>query len=100
MTVYRSEDTRRSGARILDTAHGILIALRRCTMAEAFAELVQTAREHNLSPLSLAEALVALTENRSLQDLNPQAVTVVRDNWSPLLDQCSRTVEAEMEAKP
>ena len=48
MTVYRSEDTRRSGARILDTAHGILIALRRCTMAEAFAELVQTAREHNL----------------------------------------------------
>ena len=45
----RSQDPRRAGARILDTAEGVLIALRGCTLNQAFVEIVQTAKAHNVS---------------------------------------------------
>ena len=48
-TFGRSPDPRRAGARILDTAEGVLIALRGCSLNQAFVEIVQTAkaqREH------------------------------------------------------
>lgn len=86
MAIYRTEDPRDDGSRILDTAEGILIALRRCTMAEAFSELGQAARRHRLPALSLANALVAVAENQPRQDLNLEAVEVVRDTWGSLLD--------------
>jgi hypothetical protein len=38
----RSPDPRRAGARILDTAEGVLIALRGCTLNQAFIEIVGT----------------------------------------------------------
>jgi AmiR/NasT family two-component response regulator len=56
----QSQDPRRAGARILDSAEGVLIALRGCTLNQAFAEIVQTAKTDNVSTLSLADALVAL----------------------------------------
>ena len=64
----RSQDPRRAGARILDTAEGVLIALRGCTLNQAFVEIVQTAKAHNVSTLSLADALVALAQNQASQD--------------------------------
>ncbi len=38
----RPRDTRRAGARILDTAEGVLVTLRRCRVDQAFVELMQT----------------------------------------------------------
>jgi hypothetical protein len=43
-TFGRSQDPRRAGARILDTAEGVLIALRGCSLNQAFVEIVQTAK--------------------------------------------------------
>lgn len=40
----RSQDPRRAGARILDTAEGVLIALRGCTLNEAFVETCRPPR--------------------------------------------------------
>ncbi|OHV04000.1 ANTAR domain-containing protein [Mycobacterium talmoniae] len=74
------------GGRILDAAEGVLVALRRCTLAEAFNELARTAREHRLPALSLARALVAVAENQPRQELNLDAVEVVRNVWGNLLD--------------
>jgi hypothetical protein len=37
----RLPDPRRAGARILDTAEGVLIALRGCTLNQAFVEIVR-----------------------------------------------------------
>jgi AmiR/NasT family two-component response regulator len=62
-TSGRSQDPRRAGARILDTAEGVLIALRGCSLNQAFVEIVQTAKAHNVSTLSLADALVALAQD-------------------------------------
>jgi hypothetical protein len=45
----RSQDPRRAGARVLDTAEGVLIALRGCSLNQAFVEIVQTAKAHNVS---------------------------------------------------
>src|ERR1700753_3489363 len=67
----RSPDPRRAGARILDTAEGVLLALRGCTLNQAFVEIVQTAKSHNVSTLSLADAGVA----------------VARAAWGDLFDQ-------------
>ena len=70
----RSQDPRRVGARILDTAEGVLIALRGCSLNQAFVEIVQTAKAHNVSTLSLADALVALAQDQTSQDGDDAAV--------------------------
>jgi hypothetical protein len=90
---HRSEDTRRAGARILDTAEGVLIGLRRCSLNQAFVEIAQTAKRHNLSTLSLADALVALAQNQPTDDLDPTVVATARGAWGRLLDrdQCDGT---------
>ena len=77
--VGRSQDPRRVGARILDTAEGVLIALRGCTLNEAFVEIVQTAKAHNVSTLSLADALVALAQDQASQDGQDAAFDAARD---------------------
>src|SRR5258705_13890272 len=82
----RSQDPRRAGARILDTAEGVLIALRGCTLNQAFVEIVQTAKTHNVSTLSLADALVALAQNQASQDGDDAAFVAARAAWGHLLD--------------
>ena len=82
----RSQDPRRAGARILDTAEGVLIALRRCTLNEAFVEIVQAAKAHNVSTLSLADALVALAQNQASGDGQDAAVGAARATWAHLMD--------------
>ena len=71
----RSPDPRRAGARILDTAEGVLLALRGCTLNQAFVEIVRTAKSHNVSTLSLADALVAIAK--------PHPVTTSMTRSSP-----------------
>ena len=82
----RSQDPRRAGARILDTAEGVLIALRGCTLNQAFVEIVQTAKTHDVSTLSLADALVALAQNQSSQDGGDVAFVAACAAWGRLFD--------------
>ena len=85
-TLGRSPDPRRAGARVLDTAEGVLIALRGCSLNEAFVEIVQTAKAHNVSTLSLADALVALAQNHASQDGDDAALVAAGAAWGHLLD--------------
>ena len=82
----RSQDPRRAGARILDTAEGVLIALRGCTLNDAFVEIVQTAKAHNVSTMSLADALVALAQGQASPDGHDVAVGAARAAWAHLLN--------------
>jgi len=79
------EDPRRAGGRILDTAEGVLIALRGYRLNDAFIDIMRTAKRHNVNPVSLADALVAISENQPTRDLDRTAVTTARDAWGSLL---------------
>jgi len=80
----RAQDPRRAGARILDTAEGVLIALRGCSLNQAFVEIAQTAKAHDVSTLSLADALVALAQNHGSQDGDDAALVAARAAWGHL----------------
>jgi hypothetical protein len=70
--------------RILDTAERVLIALRGCTLNQAFVEIVQTAKTHNVSTLSLADPLVALAQDQASQDGQDAAFDAARVTWGHL----------------
>jgi hypothetical protein len=94
----RSQDPRRAGARVLDTAEGVLIALRGCSLNQAFVEIVQTAKAHNVSTLSLADALVALAQTQASQNEQDAAFGAARAAWGHLLDRApSRGVRSARE---
>ncbi|HEU0191214.1 MAG TPA: hypothetical protein VFR17_08085 [Mycobacterium sp.] len=82
----RPRDARRAGARILDTAEGVLAVLRRCRVDRAFVELMQTADRHGINPIRLADALVAIAENHLPDDVDAAATAVAHANWGHLLD--------------
>ena len=65
---------------------GVLIALRGCTLHQAFVEIVQTAKTHNVSTLSLADALVALAQNQAPQGGDDAALVAARAAWGHLFD--------------
>src|SRR6202012_2260730 len=85
----RFPDPRRAGARILDTAEGVLIALRGCTLNQAFVEIVHTANRHTVSTLSLADALVAIAQPRASQNVDDAdaAFVAARATWGHFFDQ-------------
>jgi hypothetical protein len=85
----RLPDPRRAGARILDTAEGVLIALRGCTLNQAFVEIVQTAKRHNVSTLSVADALVAIAQTQASQNVDDAdaAFVAARATWGHFFDQ-------------
>jgi hypothetical protein len=83
----RSQHPRRAGARILDTAEGVIIALRGCSLNEAFVEIAQTAKAHKVSTLSVADALVALAQGQGPQDGNDAAFVAARAAWGHLVEQ-------------
>jgi hypothetical protein len=90
MTEYprRPRESRRVGARILDTAEGVLVALRRYRVDQAFVELMHTAKRHGINPVTLADALVAIAENQLCQD--DAAAAVARAAWGHLFDVSGR----------
>lgn len=86
MTEYprRPRESRRVGARILDTAEGVLVALRRYRVDQAFVELMHTAKRHGVNPVSLADALVAVAEDQLCQDVEDAAAAVALATWGHL----------------
>ena len=80
----RSPEPRRAGARILDTTEGVLIALRGCSLNQAFVEIVQTAKRHNVSTLSLADALLAMAQTQTSQNIDDAAFAAARATWGHL----------------
>lgn len=82
--VERGQDLRRSADRILDTAEGVLIALRRYSLTQAFFDLAHTAARHGVTPVALADALVAIAQYHPTGDCDQRAVQAVHDSWGPL----------------
>jgi hypothetical protein len=74
------------GGRILDTAKGILIGLRRCRSEAAFQELLGAAQRHRVPVFAMAWALVHLTcgSDRSTETFNA-AQFAARHEWGRLL---------------
>ena len=71
-------------ARMLDRAEGVLIALRRCTTEDAFAEIVRASKRHRVPTLRMAAALVAIVQNTPFDD---DALAAARYEWGTLLDE-------------
>ncbi|MBC2640770.1 MULTISPECIES: ANTAR domain-containing protein [unclassified Rhodococcus (in: high G+C Gram-positive bacteria)] len=86
MAALHSHTTHPSGTgtrtRILDTAEGVLIGIRRIGPADAFDELVGAARRYGVSVFALAEALVALASGNEAPDL--AAARAARTEWGAL----------------
>ena len=74
------------GGRMLDTALGILIGLRRCRSEAAFEELLFAAQRHRVPVSAMAWGLVHLTCGG---DISPEALTAeqsaARHEWGRLL---------------
>lgn len=80
----RPRDSRRTGARILDSAEGVLVTLRRYRVDQAFVELMCTAKRHGINPVNLADALVAIAEDQHAEYVDNAAVAVARATWGNL----------------
>lgn len=75
------------GKRILDTAKGILIGLRRCPSETAFHELLGAAQHHGVPVLPMAWALVHLASGgeKSAHAFGA-AQSAARHEWGQLFD--------------
>ena len=82
-----------NGGRILDTAKGILIGLRRCPSESAFHELISAAQRHKMPVFAMAWALVHLANggDRSAQTW-ADAESAARDEWGQLFADAALTV--------
>jgi hypothetical protein len=78
-------DSRRGGQRSLGAAEGVLVALRHCSLDDAFIDIVQTAKQHGVAPLELAGALVAIAENSLVHDFDDAVFGAVDRAWGTLL---------------
>ena len=70
--------------RILDTAQGILIGLRRCSSDAAFHELLGTAQRHGLPVFPMAWALVHLAGGGEKSQTFSAAQSAARHEWGQL----------------
>lgn len=81
------------GGRILDTAKGILIGLRRCPSEAAFHELLGAARRHQMPVFAMAWALVHLADGgQKSAHTSADAESAARDEWGQLLAGSAVTV--------
>lgn len=73
------------GGRVLDTAKGILIGLRRCTSEAAFHELIGAAQRHRMPVFAMAWALVHLADGgEQCAHSSSDADSAARDEWGQL----------------
>ena len=73
------------GGRILDTAKGILIGLRRCPSETAFHELLSAAQRHRMPEFAMAWALVHLANGgENSAHTSADAQLAARDEWGQL----------------
>jgi hypothetical protein len=82
-----------NGGRILDTAKGILIGLRRCPSESAFDELISAAQRRKLPVFAMAWALVHLADGgeKSAQTC-ADAEAAAREEWGQLFADAALTV--------
>jgi ANTAR domain len=73
-----------NSVRILDTARGILIGLRRCPSDAAFDELHSAAQRHRLPVFAMAWALVHLAGDGEKTPSFVEAQSAARHEWGPL----------------
>lgn len=73
------------GVRVLDAAKGVIVALRGCTMVEAFLEILDVTKKYGAGPLAISDALVTLAEGRPLHHVDPVAAEAARREWASLL---------------
>jgi len=102
MTEYprRPRESRRAGARILDTAEGVLVSLRRYRVDQAFVELMQTAKRHGVNPIHLADALVAVAEGQLVKEIEHTAAAVALATWGHLFFSRNRHPAEELHGPP
>jgi ANTAR domain len=81
------------GGRVLDTAKGILIGLRRCPSETAFHELISAAQRHRMPVFAIAGALVHLADGgeKSAQ-MFIDAESAARSEWGQLFADSALTV--------
>jgi len=73
------------GGRILDTAKGILIGVRRCTSEQAFQELIGASQRHRMPVFAMAWALVHLANGgEASAHTSVDADSAARYEWGPL----------------
>lgn len=73
------------GGRILDTAKGILIGLRRCRSEAAFHELLGAAQRHRMPVFAMAWALVHLANGgENWPHTSADAEWAARSEWGEL----------------
>lgn len=73
------------GGRILDTAKGILIGLRRCSSETAFHELISASQRHKMPVFAMAWALVHLANGgETTAHISADAELAARDEWGEL----------------
>ncbi len=73
------------GSRILDTAKGIIIGLRRCSSETAFHELLDAAQRHRIPVFAMAWALVHLANGGDISvHTSDDAQSAARDEWGQL----------------
>jgi len=73
------------GGRILDTAKGILIGLRRCPSETAFHELISAAQRHKMPVFAMAWGLVHLANGgEKPAHTSADAQSAARDEWGQL----------------
>ena len=75
-----------NSGRILDTARGILIGLRRCPSEAAFDELYSAAQRHRVPVFALAWALVHLARDGEKTPSFVEAQSAARHEWGPLFE--------------
>ncbi|RWA18871.1 hypothetical protein MELE44368_04325 [Mycolicibacterium elephantis DSM 44368] len=80
------------GRQGLDTAEGVLVALRQCTVDEAFQEMIRAAHQHRVPLFTLADALVSAAGAAEVHRLDcaDAARRAVIAEWGPLLSAVPR----------
>jgi hypothetical protein len=75
-----------NSGRILDTARGILIGLRRCHSEAALDELYSAAQRHKVPVFALAWALVHLARDGEKTPSFIEAQSAARHEWGSLFE--------------
>lgn len=91
----RRPDRSSEGRRTIDLAQGILIGRRRYSPGEAFGELLEVSRRHDITLTSAAGALVDLATG--IDDGSPSTsmnAVIAEFEWGPLFGDITRVASA------
>jgi hypothetical protein len=79
------QDQSLAGTRVLDAAKGVLMVLRRYSLAQAFSEILAVATQYQVGPLAVSQALIELVEGREVGYASASQEAAHRA-WAPLLE--------------